>query len=162
MDCLTPPMFDASNIDMWKFKMSTYLEVLWLHVYLATIKKTYFGNDKYIEANTKVMEALRHTLSKEHLSLISHCDSTFAVWNTLTSPKEQKTNVLEKESNGDESNQTCFMVQGNDSHEVNSDTQLDDSASSSGDDHMDADAWRTIYYLWKLAGKIQTFEKEKF
>ena len=32
------------------------------------------------------------------------------------------------------------MVQGNDSLEVNSDTQLDDCASSSGDDIMDADA----------------------
>ena len=32
------------------------------------------------------------------------------------------------------------MVQGNDSLEVNSDTQLDDSASSSGEDYVDADA----------------------
>ena len=32
------------------------------------------------------------------------------------------------------------MVQGNDSLEVNSETQLDDSASSSGDDYVDADA----------------------
>ena len=32
------------------------------------------------------------------------------------------------------------MVQGNNSLEVNSDTQIDDSASSSCDDYMDADA----------------------
>ena len=32
------------------------------------------------------------------------------------------------------------MVQGNDSHEVNSDTHLDDCTSSSGDDYVDADA----------------------
>ena len=31
------------------------------------------------------------------------------------------------------------MVQGNDSLELHSETQLDDSASSSGDDHIDAD-----------------------
>jgi len=61
--------------------------------------------------------------------MISHCDFAFAVWNTLTSPELQTTNNVEKESSGDESNETCFMVQGNDSLEVNSDTQLDDNAS---------------------------------
>jgi len=40
---------------------------------------SYFGNDKYIEANAQVLEVLRHTLSKNYLSIISHCDSTFAV-----------------------------------------------------------------------------------
>ena len=52
-------MFDVSNIDMWKFKMSAYLKVLGLHVYLATTKKSYFGNDKYLEANTQAIDALR-------------------------------------------------------------------------------------------------------
>ena len=51
MDHLSPPMFDVSNVDMWKFRTSAYLKTLGLHVYLATTKKTYFGNDKYIEAN---------------------------------------------------------------------------------------------------------------
>ena len=51
MDHLAPPIFDVSNIDMWKFRMSTYLKTLGLHAYLATTKKTYFGDDKYIEAN---------------------------------------------------------------------------------------------------------------
>ena len=44
-------MFDVSNIDMWKFKMSSYLKDLGLHAYLATTNKTYFSNDKYIDAN---------------------------------------------------------------------------------------------------------------
>jgi len=79
MDYLSPPMYDASNVDMWKFKMSSYLEVLGSHVYLATTKKSYFGNDKYIEANAQAMEALRHILSKGHLCMISNCDSAFAV-----------------------------------------------------------------------------------
>ena len=47
---------------------------------------------------------------------------------------------MEKNSSGEESDQACFMVQGNDSLEVNSDTQLDDSASSSYDNNMDAHA----------------------
>jgi len=91
-------MFDVSNIDMWKFKMSAYLKALGLHVYLITIKKSYVGNDKYLEANAQVLDAFKHTLRKEHLFMISHFDSTFVVWNTLTSPKEQMTNILEKEA----------------------------------------------------------------
>ena len=38
MDYLAPPMFDVSNIGMWKFKMSMYLKTLGMHVYLATTK----------------------------------------------------------------------------------------------------------------------------
>jgi len=53
------------------------------------------------------------------------------VWNTFTSSALQTTNYVEKESSGDESDQPYYMIQGNDS--------LDDSASSSGDDLMDAD-----------------------
>ena len=40
-------MYDVSNIDMWKFKMSAYLKALGLHVYLATTKKSYVSNDKH-------------------------------------------------------------------------------------------------------------------
>ena len=46
---------------------------------------------------------------------------------------------MEEESSGDESDQPCYMVQGNDSLEVHSETQLDDSASSSDGDYIDAD-----------------------
>ena len=78
MDHLAPPMFDVSNIDIWKLRMSAYLKVLVLHVYLATTKKIYFGT-KYIEANAQALYALKHTLSKEYLSIVSHCDSAFLV-----------------------------------------------------------------------------------
>ena len=71
-----------------KFKMSAYLNALRLHVYLATTKSSYIDNEKNLEANAQVIDALKHTLSKEYISLISYCDSAFAVWNTLTSPKE--------------------------------------------------------------------------
>ena len=61
------------------------------------------------------------------------------MWNTFTSLKEQTTNVLEKEPMVDESEQMCYMVQGNDSLEVISDFYLDDCASSSNDhDSIDA------------------------
>ena len=103
--------------------MSAYLKALGLHAYLSTTKKSYLVNDKYIKANIQSLEALRHTLGKEHLSLISHCDSAFEVWNILTSPKEQTAHVLEKEPMVDESDEACYMVQGIDSLAVHSDTQ---------------------------------------
>ena len=141
MNFMTPSMFDVSNIDVWKIWMSAYLKALGLHVYLATIKKSYLDNNKHIKANAQALEALRNTLSKEYLSMVSYCDSAFAVWNTLTSPALQTTKYVEEESSGDESDQPCYIVQGNDSLEVNSNTHLDDCASSSNDDYnsMDAD-----------------------
>ena len=110
-----------------------YLKTLGIHVHLATTKKSYLGNSKHIEA-------LKCTLSKEYLCMVSHCDSAFAMWNTLTSLKLQTPNYVEEESSGGESKQHWYMVQGNDSLEVNSETQLDDSASSLGDDYVDPDA----------------------
>ena len=53
-------------------------------------------SDKHIEANAQTLNALKHSLSKEYLSMVSHCDSAFTVWNTLTSPKLQTTNNVEK------------------------------------------------------------------
>ena len=94
-----------------------------MHVYLATTKKSYIGNNKHIEANAQALEALRRTLSKDYLMMVSHYNSAFAVWNTLTSPEFQTTKYVEKESSGEESEQACYMIQGNDSLEVNSDTQ---------------------------------------
>jgi len=87
--------------------MSAYLKVLGLHVYSATTKKSYFGNDRYIEVNAQALKALRHTLSKDHLSIVSHCGSAFVVWSTLISPEQQMTNYVKKEPRRDESNQTC-------------------------------------------------------
>jgi len=75
MDYLAPPMFDVSNIDTWKLRMSMYLKILGMHVYLAATKKSYLGNSKHIEANTQALEALRSTLSKDYLITVSYCDS---------------------------------------------------------------------------------------
>ena len=79
MDYLAPPMLDVSNIDIWKFKMNAYQKALGLYVYLTTTNKIYFGKDKYLEANAQAMDALKQILSKEHLSIISHCDFAFTV-----------------------------------------------------------------------------------
>ena len=139
MDFMTPPSFDPSNIVVWKYRMSMYLKTLGLHVFLAATKKSYLGNSKHIEANAQALTALRSTLNKEYLCMISHCDSAFTVRNTLTSPEFQKPNIVEEESSGGESKQQCYMVQGNDSLEVQSETQLDSfDSSSSCDDNIDA------------------------
>ena len=89
-----------------------------MHVYLAAIKKSYLGNSKHKKANARALKALRKSLSKEYLNMISHCNSAFAVWNILTSPELQKQINEEEKSSGEESDQRCFMVQGNDSFEV--------------------------------------------
>ena len=48
-------------------------------VYLATTKKSYIENIKYLEANAQVMIALKQTFSNTYVSMISHCDFTFVV-----------------------------------------------------------------------------------
>ena len=50
--------------------MSSYLKVLGLHVYLATNKKSYIENGKYLEANTQAMIALKQTLNNNYLSKV--------------------------------------------------------------------------------------------
>ena len=59
MDYLTPSMFDISNIETWKIRMCAYFKVLKLHVYLATTKRSYIDNVKYVEANAQAMVALK-------------------------------------------------------------------------------------------------------
>ena len=84
MDCLSPPIFDVSNIDIWKYRMSMYLKTLGLHVFLAATKKCYLGNRNHIGDNTQALEAIRSTLNKKYLMLVSNLDSAFVVWNKLT------------------------------------------------------------------------------
>ena len=46
--------------------MSAYLKTLGLHVYLATIKKSYLDNDMHIEANAQALEGLSTHLAKNN------------------------------------------------------------------------------------------------
>ena len=78
---------------------------------------------------------------------VSNLDSAFAVWNklTTTTTSELQVQIQEEESSG-ESDSQCFMVQGNDSLEVHSETHLDndDCASSSCDENIDAHALNEV------------------
>ena len=106
----SPPMFDISKIDTWKILMSWHLKALGYNVYKAITKESYLGNSKHKKANAQALKALRKSLSKEYLNMVSHCDSAFAVWNILTSPELQMQINKEEKSSGEESDQYCFMV----------------------------------------------------
>ena len=56
-----------------------YLKTLGLHVFLAATKKCYLDNCIYIGANAQALEAIRSTLSKDYLMLVSNIDSAFVV-----------------------------------------------------------------------------------
>ena len=71
---MTPPMFDILNIQTWKVKMSIYLKALGIHVYFTTIKDSYFINGKKLEANAKVIHALKSTLNEEYLFRVANLD----------------------------------------------------------------------------------------
>jgi len=62
-----------------------YLKVLGIHIYFATIKDSYFINDKNLEVNAKVIHALKSTLNDEYLFRVANFGSAFVVWNTLIS-----------------------------------------------------------------------------
>ena len=96
--------------------------------------------------------------------MVSHCVSAFAVWNILTSSKLQTPTIVEDESSG-EFEQHCYMVQGNDSLEVYSETQLDDDdASSSSNDYIDPNALNEELSIVceKLLEKYKLFKKKNF
>ena len=81
MDFLSPPMYDVSNIDMWKFKMSAYLKALRSHVYLATTKKSYLGNDKHESTPRGGVNRCKANLITNYAELKTNC-------NTLSVTKE--------------------------------------------------------------------------
>jgi len=67
-----------------------YLKTLGIHVYLTTIKNSYYLNGKYLEANSKAIHALKSTLNDDYICRVSNFDSAFIVWNTLVFLGEQK------------------------------------------------------------------------
>ena len=56
-----------------------YLKTQGQHVFLAATKKSYLDNSKHIEANAQALKALRVSLDKKYLHVVSHYDSAFAV-----------------------------------------------------------------------------------
>ena len=126
----SPPMFDFSRHDVWKAKMSCHLKSLGHLVYQATIKESYPNDSKHKKANALAIKTLRASLDKDLLHVFAHYDSAFAIWSILTSPELPKIINKLRRSRRDKSDEHCLIVQGNDSLEVQSESQLDDSSSS--------------------------------
>ena len=128
-------MSDILNYETWYVKMFVYLNALGIHIYLATIKDSYFINGKYYEANAKDIHALKSTLNDEYLSKVSNTDLAFVVWNNFITLGEQA--PYDKESNSDEGSTTSnmyYMVQRDDPLEVNSESELDEDVDMSFDE----------------------------
>ena len=98
-----------------------------MDVYLTTTKELNLLKRKSFEVNAKAIYALKLSLNNNYLSRVTDLDSAFTVWNTLISLGEKTTN--EKENDSEEEGDTsdmCFMLQGNDSLDVNSEFDFDE------------------------------------
>ena len=135
MEFMSPPTFDILNIQTWKVKMSLYLKGLGIHVYLATIKDSYVNDSKNIEANAKALHALKSALNDEFLSRVSNIDSAFVAWNIITSLGEKDQYYAGSDSDvGSDASNVCYMVQGDNPLEVNTESELDEDVDMSYDE----------------------------
>ena len=99
--------------------MAIYLQTLGYKVHIAITKVSFLSDSKHIGANAQALEAIRSTLSREHLLLVSNLDSAFAVWNILTTTTTSKLQMqIQPEESSGESDSQCYMIQGNDSLKV--------------------------------------------
>ena len=124
MNFMSPPTFDILNIQIWKVKMSLYLKALGIHVYFAITKDSYCSNGKNFEANTKALYALKSTLNDDYLSRVSNVESAFVAWNIINSLGEKDLYYAGSDSDvGSNTSNACFMVQGDNPLEVNSESE---------------------------------------
>ena len=115
--------------------MSMYLKGLGIHVYLATTKDSLVNNSKYIEANSKAIHVLKSTLNNDYLCRIANLDSAFIVWNTILSLGEQEQYYAGSDSDvGSETFNICYMVQGDNPLEVNTESELEEDDDMSYDE----------------------------
>jgi len=123
-------MFDFARHDIWMAKMSSHLKSLGHLVYQASTQESFPNSSQHKKANALALRTLRASLNEDLVHVFDHYDTTFAVWSILTSPELPVIINKLRRSRRDMSEEHCFMVQGKDSLEVNSDSQLDDSSSS--------------------------------
>ena len=145
----SPPMFDHIRLDAWKANMSSHLKTLGHLVYQATTQESYPNHSKHKKANAL---ALRASLSEHLLPVFDRYDSAFAVWSILTSPELPVIINKLRRSRRDKSDEHCLMVQGKNSLEVQSDSQLDDCSSSYCDGCLEAQTLNM-----ELATKLENF-----
>ena len=125
MDFMSPPTFDILNIQTLKVKMFLYLKSLGIDIYLATIK------DSYLEANSKIIHALKSTLNDDYLCRVANLDSTFIIWNIIVSLGEQEQYYAGSDSDvGSKASNVYYMVQGDNPLEVTTESEVDEDNMS--------------------------------
>ena len=119
--------------------MYLYLKALGIHVYFATIKDSNCLNGKYLEVNVKAIRALKSTLNDDYLCRVSNLDSTFVVWNTIVSLGEQEQYYMGSDSDdGSDAFNLCYMVQGSNPLEVNSQFELEEDVVDMSYDELES------------------------
>ena len=118
-------MFDFSRHDIWKAKMSSHLKTLGHLVYQASTIESFPNSSKHKKANALALKTLRASLNEDLLHVFDHYDSAFAVWSILTSPELPVIINKLRRYRRNKSDEHCLMVQGKDSLEVHSESQLD-------------------------------------
>ena len=94
---MTPPIFDPSNVIVWKTRMSVSLLTLGYKVHVDITKESFLSDSKHIGANAQALEAIRSTLPKDYLLRVSNLDSAFAVWNKLTTTTSELQMPIQQE-----------------------------------------------------------------
>ena len=110
--------------------MSKHLKSLGHLVYQAITIESLPNSSKHKKGNSLALRTLRASLNEDLLYVFDHHDSAFTVWRILTSPELPVIINKLRRSRRDKSDEHCLMVQGKDSLEVHSDSQLDDSEST--------------------------------
>ena len=123
-------MFDHLKLNSWKVDMIKYIKSLGHLAYQAITIETLPNSSKHKKANALALRALRASLNEHLLHVFDRYDSAFAVWSILTSPELPVIINKMRRSRRDVSEERGFVVYGNDSHEVQSDSQIDDSSNS--------------------------------
>ena len=114
---------------------SLYLKALGIHVYFATTRDSYCLNDKNIEANAKSLHVLRSTQNDVYLSGVANLDSASVVWNSLISLGEQEQYYAGSDSDvGSDASNVCYMVQGDNSLKVNTESEVEKEVDMSYDE----------------------------
>ena len=92
-------------------------------------------NGKHLEVNTKALHALKSTLNDDYLCRDANLDLAFVVWNTLIPLGEQKQYYTGSDlDDGNDVSNLCYMVQGDNPLEVNSESELDEDVDMSYDE----------------------------
>ena len=95
------------------------------------------------------------------LSRVSNIDSAFVVWNTILSLDEKEQYYAGSDSDvGSEASNVCYMVQGDNPLEVNTESELDDEDNNMSYDELSTFCQLLLEKYDKLKKDNKNFKKE--